>query len=133
MSQPAVVEDVLGKEGTTGEAPFADTYSGETIGAGCVITVTDSGVDFPEDPDYVALRDTLEEMGWTEEMDYDHGAPNVWTTFTYRKGDEMCVYRHDWEPAPEVDCPAGQLVTECQMEPEQKLWTITLNCVTVSE
>jgi len=116
---------------TTAEAPFEDFVRGQT-GTGCQTTVTGTGVDFPEGVDSMAMVTAMEGAGWTMDQGYAAGGAQD-NLMGFTKGDELCLYLAHWEPAPEVDCPQDQPIGACEMTPKQRLWTVTLNCATVSD
>ncbi len=117
--------DVL--EVTQSEEPLTDYVSGAT-GAGCQATVTGTGEQF-ESPDAVAniLGDMLEEQGWTEDPMLAAGGPTG-IGLGYRNGDQICLVSAGWQPDESANCPTDQPISACQVTPEQRLYTVTLNC-----
>jgi hypothetical protein len=126
-----LVAQTTGMEASLGSEPFVDPITGQT-GTACAITVTGTGVDFPAGPDSSAVMAAMQAEGWTSLTDYAAGGPQT-NIVGFDKGDELCVYTEHWQPAPEVQCPQDQPIGACEMKPEQRLWTITMECVTVSE
>jgi hypothetical protein len=46
----------------------------------------------------------------------------------YRKGKDLCLLNVRWAPAPGANCPQDQPISACNLRPEQRAYTITLNC-----
>jgi Tol biopolymer transport system component len=46
----------------------------------------------------------------------------------YRLEEQICLATAVWHPQDPTLCPDDQEITECQLEPEQKIYTVTLNC-----
>jgi cytochrome c5 len=122
-----MMAETLGTEATWGTGPFVDPRTGQT-GTACVITVTGTGVNFPGGTDFAAIMAGMQALGWTNLVDYSAGGAQT-NMAGFEKGDELCVYTEHWQPAPEVTCPENQPIGACEMEPEQRLWTITMECV----
>jgi hypothetical protein len=123
----ALMTQTLGMEVTLSSGPFVDPITGQT-GNACVNTVTGTGVNFPNGPDTNAVIAAMQAQGWTMLNNYAAGGPTG-NIAGFDKADELCVYTEHWQPAPEVQCPADQPISACAMKPEQRLWTITMQCV----
>jgi putative hemolysin len=105
-----------------------DDYASGVSGTGCLATVVGDGAKFPS-PDAVVstLGGMLAEQGWTEDMNLQAGGPTGMAA-GYRKGGEICLVSAMWEPAASANCPKDQPIMLCSLAPEQKLYTVTLNC-----
>ena len=118
----------LGVRATTDEAPFLDPFNGKS-GTSCRITATGNGTVFKA-PSTTAdqLRELLEGQGWQEDSQYVADGPTG-TATAYRQGNRFCLVSVVWEPAKEANCPEDQPISECQLTPEQKLYTVSLECL----
>lgn len=117
--------DVL--EVTQSEEPIEDFVSGAK-GLGCQATVIGNGVQF-ESPEMVVnkLGNMLEEQGYTHDPMLVVGS-NIGTGKGYRNDGQICLATAVWHPSDPALCPDDQEIAECQLEPEQKIYTVTLNC-----
>ena len=111
----------------TSHAPFEDHVNGRS-GTGCQIAANGTGLNF-ENINVVAsaLREVLQTRGWQEDVQYMGGGPGAVLT-GYRQADALCLVLAFWEPSEDADCPADQPVSACELAPEQRVYTITLNC-----
>jgi putative hemolysin len=117
--------DVL--EVTQSEAPLSNPVTGAS-GTGCEAMVTGTGEQF-KSPDAVVktLDSMLEDQGWTQDPMLAAGGPNA-IDLGYRKGDQICWAGAGWRPDASANCPKDQPVSDCQVTPQQQMYTITLNC-----
>jgi len=117
----------LGAAVTTEEAPFQDYINGKA-GTGCQMRATGTGLDF-ENFWSVAetLRETLGAQGWEADFMYAADGPTG-TDNGFRRGNTLCLFSVGWEPSEDANCPQDQPISACELAPEQKLYTITLNC-----
>lgn len=122
------MSQTLGIPGETTKAPFQDHVSQRT-GTGCQTTITGTGLDF-ENVQVVenALRSMIQAQGWYEDFRYGGGGPTGELT-GFRQANKLCRLLVGWEPSKDVDCPSDQPIFMCEIPPEQKLYTISLNCV----
>ncbi len=104
-------------------APFTDFVSGET-GQGCKLTATGTGQNF-SNPNQVVVTLVNAFVGWTEEIAYQASGPTGDMTGMTRDMGLMLISA-EWTPAPEVQCPADQPISMCEMQPEQMLYTIQI-------
>ncbi len=122
----AAVQDALGAAGVLSEEPFIDPLTG-LGGTGRQVTISGTGVDFAS---FVAVADTLrqvlEAQGWAEDVSYQADGPTG-TAFGYRLDAALALVNVGWEPAPGADCPEDQPISDCDLAPEERLYTITLN------
>jgi len=136
---PAVCDDLanamaqtLGVDVATAEAFFQDYVSGKA-GTGCQAIATGTGLDFEN---FMAVADTLREMfryqGWREDSMYAADGPTG-TATGFQRASELCLLTVGWEPSEDANCPQDQPISECQLAPEQQLYTIDLNCAQDAE
>ena len=117
----------LGVEVATAEARFQDYIGGKT-GAGCQTTATGTGLDFNDFWSVAEdLKGMLEAQGWQEEISYMADGPTG-TGGGFRKDNGLCLLMVGWEPSEDADCPTDKPIGLCELSPEQKLYTIELNC-----
>jgi len=118
---------VLGGKPQTSESDFADYISGES-GTGCQVSVEGTGADFGDLPDAAAkLQKMLEEQGWKQDIQYQADGPTG-TAMGFQKDQGVCLLSVNWEPSADADCPEDQPISACDLKPEQKEFTIVLNC-----
>jgi hypothetical protein len=111
----------------TAPAPFEDYITGQT-GTGCQVTASGTGLDFENVGVVVdALSGMFQTRGWQEDISYD-GAGPTGMLGGYRQDNMLCLWLVDWAPSEEANCPSDQPISACELSPEQKLYTITLNC-----
>jgi putative hemolysin len=128
----ATAEETFGVAALATVAEFKNPITDES-GPACQVTLTGDGTNF-ENPFSVAesLKAALQGKGWTEDTMYVADGPTG-TAFGMRKDTTLCVTAVMWEPSPDADCPEDQPITECDLAPEQMLYTITLNCIEAAE
>jgi len=109
------------------EEPLDDPVSGAS-GSGCQATITGTGTQF-ESPAVVVdeLGGMLEEQGWKPDAMLTADGPTG-TTMGYRKGDQICWVGAMWTPDASANCPEDQPISECELTPEQQIYTVTFNC-----
>lgn len=109
--------------------PFQDPIEGGA-GTGCQIVGTGTGLDFESAWQVGAdVADMLQERGWTEDMLYAADGPTG-SARGFRQDEALCLVNAGWEPAAEAACPADRPIFECELAPEQQLYTISLHCAT---
>jgi hypothetical protein len=116
---------------TSEPAEFRDPIS-EGTGTSCQIVATGTGVNF-QDPWSVAisLKQMLITLGWHEDVRYVADGP-MGTAAGFRKDLVLCVLYVGWRPADDVQVDRDQPVSEWNLKPEQKIFTIRLHCATQS-
>jgi hypothetical protein len=118
----------LGLPGETTEAPFKDHVS-QKAGTGCQTTITGTGLDFESVQNTEnALRSMIQAQGWYEDFRYGGGGPTGQLT-GFRQANKLCQLLVGWEPSEDANCPSDQPIHACELSPDQKLYTISLNCV----
>ena len=115
--------------GDTVVAPFEDYISGKS-GAGCQTTVIGTGNDFQH---VGVIADTMTEMlqaqGWQEDINYAGGGPGGLIA-GFRKANGLCLLVVSSGPSDEGLCSDDEPFGACweRLTPEQRIFTITLNC-----
>jgi len=66
-------------------------------------------------------------QGWQEEMMYQADGPTG-TGTGFQKEGGLCLLTVGWTPSEDAQCPTDQPIYECELTPEQQLYTIVLNC-----
>ncbi|MFN2114158.1 MAG: hypothetical protein ACK2T6_00460 [Anaerolineae bacterium] len=125
----------LGAEVASTDADFADYVTG-AVGTGCLMSASGTGADF-ENVLVVAdsIRTVLASSDWAENIQYIADGPTG-TEAGFDKSQALCLLNVNWEPSEDADCPDDQPIADCELEPEQRLFSIELNCaqaVAVSE
>jgi hypothetical protein len=112
---------------TQSDAPLSDPVTGAS-GTGCQSTITGTGVQF-ESPAAVVneLGSMLEGEGFVADPMLAADGPTG-TSMGYRKDKQICVASAIWTPVESADCPQDAPITTCKVTPEQKIYTVTLNC-----
>ena len=103
-------------------APFTDPVTGET-GKGCRLTAQGNGSQFA-DPGGVIAK-LVGALGFSEQPAYQAGGPTGAATGATRDM-ALALISAQWAPSPDVKCPADQPISACNLTPEQKLYTITI-------
>ncbi len=111
-------------------APLQDYVSGKS-GASCQLTANGTGLDF-ESPWAVAdaVKEMLAGRGWQTDIRYQADG-STGTGVGFRKDNSLCLLSVNWQPSPDVDCPADWPLSACNLAPEQQLYEITLNCAQI--
>jgi hypothetical protein len=104
-------------------APFTDYIIGET-GLGCTLTANGTGQVFLS-PGQVATSLVSAFLGFTENISYQADGPTGTATAVTRDL-ALVLIRAEWVPAPGTQCPSDLPISSCDLKPEQKLYTITI-------
>ncbi|HOG45484.1 MAG TPA: hypothetical protein PLJ35_18675 [Anaerolineae bacterium] len=125
--EPAIFK-ALGVEVTGAEVPFMDPLTDKT-GTCYELVATGTGELF-ESMDVVmdALDLVLTSHGWTEDAMYVADGPTG-TARGYRQGDVLAIAAVGWRPSPDANCPEDEPIFECELTPEQQLYTISIQAV----
>lgn len=112
---------------TSESADFHDPI-GEGIGKGCQIVATGTGATFA-DPWSTAtqLKQMLIVLGWREDVRYVADGP-MGTAAGFRKGNALCVLYVGWKPSDDARVDRDKPVSEWNLTPEQKIFTVRLHC-----
>lgn len=120
-------ENALGVPFTMAEAPFLN-YITQQGGRGCQLTATGTGVNFSSPAGVVdALRAAF--SGWQEDMQYAADGPTG-TDIGMTRDTGLLLIQAGWQPAPAAHCPEDQPISACQLTPEQRLYTVTVQAAT---
>jgi Tol biopolymer transport system component len=69
----------------------------------------------------------LEGQGWAADPLLVADGPTG-TAAGYRKDDQVCWASAKWQPDDSANCPEDKPISECEVTPEQQIYTVTLNC-----
>lgn len=111
----------------TAPAPFEDVVTGQS-GTGCQAAASGTGLDFEMDVAYNAVRELFETQGWRADINYDAGGPTGMLG-GYRQDSALCLWLVEWRLAEDATCPDDQPISMCELAPEQKLYTVAVNCL----
>jgi hypothetical protein len=114
----------LDVETTLVEASFQDYVTGQA-GTGCQMAVAGAGWDFVTVTK--SLWAMLAAQGWQEDTMYAADGPTG-TAGGFRQGDGLCLLSVEWKPSPDANCPSDKPISDCQLKPEQKLYSVSLHC-----
>jgi hypothetical protein len=123
------IADAVGISGVMTEAPFENFATRET-GTGCLTTITGDGNDFTDFYDvFLTLKEVLESgrFGWREDIFLQADGPTGHVS-GFRNFGKLCFLHAGWSPSEDADCPDDQPIGACDLAPEQKIYTIELNC-----
>jgi hypothetical protein len=105
------------------QAPFLDPISGES-GQGCRLTATGTGKQFTSPS--AAVEALVSQSGFTEQPNYQADGPTGSGTAAVRDM-ALMVISANWSPDASVQCPADKPISECNLTPEQKIYTIQID------
>ncbi len=129
MNLSGALSQNLGFPGEMSEAPFEDYFNQKT-GTGCRAIITFSS-QYAESLGGIenAARAAIEVQGWQEDIQYaGDGAGGM--LFGYRKENGLCLLVVSIEPVDNELCSQDEPFAVCmdRLTPEQKRYTIDLNC-----
>lgn len=102
---------------------FTDPVSGEK-GMGCTMTATGTGAKFASPTNVMdKLKSTF--IGWNEDSRYQADGPTG-TAKGFTRDSGLLLVNVEWEPAPSAKCPSDRPISDCDLKPEQQLYTIQL-------
>jgi len=112
----------------TSPAPFQDPLSGQSS-EGCQAAASGTGVEFESlDVLFTAVREIFEARGWQADINYDAGGPTGMLG-GYRQDSALCLWLVEWTPSEDANCPDDQPISACELALEQRLYTVTVNCL----
>jgi len=110
-------------------ATFQDPTMNET-GTGCQVTIIAKGSDLAEATSLKDVTDglnvVLQSAGWNIDPSVALEEMNS-STFAVRKGNMLALVNASVEAAPDANCPADKPIAECQADPSQLTYTVTVN------
>jgi hypothetical protein len=119
----------LGLTAEAAQAPFED-YVQRRAGTGCQATLRATGLNF----EHVGLLEsptigTLQALGWQQDASYGGGGPGG-VVEGFRQGRKLCLLLISSGPSEASLCSADEPFAVCweRLTPEQKAYTVTLNC-----
>ncbi len=118
----------LGVPVTAGQAVFEDFITGSKVSS-YRLTAQGTGANLQ---DMAAISTRLESMfgglGWQQDVTY--GATGVASsTIGYRQGTRLSVVTVAVRASDDAGCPKGTPIVDCNLRPEQMLFTVTLECM----
>ncbi len=122
------VEQALGVSATRQVVPFSDPITGEE-GTACAIEVHGTGKDFTSHTDVIAaLSNIFTQMGWKEDVNYQADGPTGAAT-AFREMEKAAFLLAQWKPSEDAKCPEDKPISQCDLKPEQMLYTITVHLI----
>jgi hypothetical protein len=103
--------------------PFQDPITGES-GQACRLTTSGTG-EFFSSPSDVLSSLVNGFMGFTEAPAYRADGPTGSATAVTRDL-ALVLISANWAPAPGVQCPSDKPISECDLQPEQQVYTILI-------
>lgn len=101
-------------------------------GTACTLVATGTGEDFGSFVDVAqTIREVFEAEGWTEDEAAIADGPTG-TATSYFKDTTVAAVSVSWEPSDEANCPADQPISDCDVEPSQQNFTISLELVQIA-
>lgn len=101
-------------------------------GSACTLVATGTGEDFGNFVDVAqTIRELFEGEGWTEDESTLADGPTG-TAVNYFKETTVAAVNVGWEPADDADCPDDQPISDCELEPSQQNFTITIDLVQIA-
>jgi hypothetical protein len=104
-------------------APFTDYVTGES-GRGCHLTAAGNGNNFSTPGDVTAAL--MQALGFTEQPAYQADGATGTASAATRDMALMLIQAH-WTPDPNAQCPSDKPITDCNLTPEQKLYTVDID------
>jgi hypothetical protein len=121
--------EALGVPVTTEDALIEDYTTGRS-GTGCQMAATGTGVEFDHvGVPFDAVTAMLQARGWEEDLQYAGGGPGG-VLAGYRQDAGLCLLEVSSGPSEEGLCSDDEPFVVCweNLTPEQRAFTITLNC-----
>lgn len=116
----------LNTEVAVGAAPFTEMLSGETRD-GCELTATGTGVNFA---DVWTISQQIGKLlidnGWQIDQQAVADGPTG-TAQGYRNDQQAAIVSIAWQPAPGASCPADRPISDCELQPSQRLFSIRVS------
>ncbi len=118
--------NALGVEvGIEERAPFLDAIAGEA-GQGCRLTARGNGNTFTSAQAIIETLVNSVGLGWTVQPAYQADGPTGSAAGLTRDMGLMLI-QANWAPDMGVVCPTDQPITDCNLTPEQKIFTIQID------
>ncbi|GAB4108662.1 MAG: hypothetical protein OHK0022_60430 [Roseiflexaceae bacterium] len=116
----------LGTQVDQSTAPVEDVVRGVTL-EGCRLTTGGTGAQFA---DFLTVSRQIEallaEQGFRPDPNYLADGPTG-TGAGYRKEGLLALSLVEWQPGPGAFCPQDQPIMECNVPPDQQIYTIRLS------
>ncbi len=111
--------------GVISPSPFIDPI-GLEAGQGCRIYASGDGNSFSSPQEILTSLVNSIGLGWTELPAYQADGPSGSTTALARDMALMILHA-EWSPAMGTACPPDQPINDCNLSPEQKTYTVTVD------
>jgi hypothetical protein len=122
----AVASQALGVEfWSQAQSPFLDTIAGEA-GQGCHIGVYGNGNQFTSPQDIVGALANSVGGGWTPQLAYQADGPSG-SSIGMTRDMGLMLISANWKPDMGVQCPVDQPISDCNLLPGQKIYTIDID------
>jgi hypothetical protein len=122
--QAAISSEIGLEPGTMEESSeFYDVVTG-TSGTSCLITITGTGADGLDSAGtFEQLSALMQSMGWTPDLEHSVAGPTGMGGGFVRDS-ALLILVVGWEPSDDANCPEDRPIGDCELSPEQKLFTI---------
>ena len=95
-------------------------------GTACTVTATGTGEDFGNFVDAAqTIRNVFVSQGWTENPTYLADGPTG-TASGYELDNKLALVSVAWQPGPAVSCMADRPISECNVPPDQQIFTVAI-------
>jgi hypothetical protein len=122
----AVASQALGVEfRSQTPAPFLDIFAGEA-GQGCHIGASGNGTQFNNPYEILTTLTNSVGLGWTPQPTYQADGPTG-SAIGLTRDMGLMLISAGWKPDMGVQCPADQPISNCNLTPEQKIYTIDID------
>jgi hypothetical protein len=125
MLQESAAEALAVEVSLENPAPFEDFITGEG-GQGCRLTASGDGNRFASPQAALETLVNSVGLGWNEQVTYQADGPTGSATALSRDMALMLVSAN-WEPAEGADCPQDQPISDCDLTPDQQVYTIQID------
>jgi hypothetical protein len=119
-------QNAIGMAAKASEDDFTD-LTDNSDGRSCHITASASGQSFATPGDLIARIATVF-PGWTDDPARTADGPDG-TEKGYVKGNRVATVDVSWEPGPGANCSDKAPLSACNIQPQQKLWSVTVDIV----
>jgi hypothetical protein len=101
-------------------------------GTACTLVAIGTGEDFGNFGDVAqTIREVFEAEGWTEDEAAIADGPTG-TATSYFKNTTVAAVNVSWEPSDTANCPDDQPIGDCDVEPSQQNFTISIELVQIA-
>ena len=123
-----VMAQKLGLPFTFSKASFQDPLQVVAANPGCATEASGSNVNFANPAGvYNVMVTELQTLNWQQDLRYQSGGATT-TASGFRNGERLCLATVNWAPSADANCPSDQSIETCELAPEQRIYTIKLEC-----